>query len=347
VTAPPLWGVILAGGSGTRFWPLSTPSTPKQFLPLATAQPLLVDSVERLRPLIPIERILILTGAALAEGTLALIPDLPPENLVAEPRPAGTAAALAFAARLIEARSPGAVMCCVHADWSVAEPVGFRATLAAAAAAAPALQALVTVGIVASRPDPGFGYIVGGEDIGHGARRVARFIEKPSRDRAAELIAEGALWNSGIFVWEAQRFVQAVQAHTPELASALRAPVDDLAGFFAAVDTPISVDVGVMERADTVAVLPGDFGWDDIGTWSALRRVRTLDATGNAVHGQVHALAAHGNVVHAEAGRVILYGVDDLVVVRAGDVTLVTTLDRAADLKDLLVTLPPTLRDRP
>jgi mannose-1-phosphate guanylyltransferase len=347
VSAPVLWGVILAGGSGTRFWPLSTPSTPKQFLPLASSRPLLVDSVERLRPLIPIERILILTGAALADGTLALIPDLPPENLVAEPRPAGTAGALAFAARLIEARSPGAVMCCVHADWSVAEPVAFRATLGAAAEAASALQALVTVGIVASRPDPGFGYIMGGEDIGHGARRVARFVEKPSRERAAELIAEGALWNSGIFVWTAQRFIDAVRTHTPELATALAAPVDDLAGFFAAIDTAISVDVGVMERADAVAVLPGDFGWDDIGTWSALRRVRALDATDNAVHGQVHTLAAHGNVVHAETGQIILYGVDDLVVVRAGDVTLVTTLDRAADLKDLLVTFPPALRDRP
>lgn len=347
MSASTLWGVILAGGSGTRFWPLSTPTRPKQFLPLAGPTPLLRDSVDRLLPLIPTERLLVLTSAALAGGVRAMLPDLPPANVLVEPRAAGTAAALTYAARHIAARDPGAVMCCVHADWTIGDPLVFRATLARAAVAAQRHGALATVGIVATRPDPGFGYLLRGEALGDGASRVARFVEKPSRERAQALLAEGGLWNSGIFVWEATRFVDAVQAHTPELAAALAVPTDDAADFFAAVSTPVSVDVGVMERAPNVIVLPGDFGWDDVGTWAALHRVRAHDAAGNAVHGSVTVLDAQDNVAHADEGHLVLYGVSDLVVVRTGAVTMVTTRERAADLKALLDVLPPALREQP
>jgi mannose-1-phosphate guanylyltransferase len=342
-----LWGVILAGGSGTRFWPLSTPARPKQFLPLAGEAPLLRDSVDRLLPMIPAERLLVLTSAALADGVRTLAPELPAANVLVEPRAAGTAAALAFAARHIAARDPGAVMCCVHADWTIGDAPAFRDTLQRAARAAERHGALATVGIVATRPDPGFGYLLRGDALDADAARVARFVEKPTRERAAALLAEGGLWNSGIFVWEAQRFLAAVRAHTPELAAALATPTDDAAAFFAAVITPVSVDVGVMERAPNVIVLPGDFGWDDVGTWAALHRVRAHDAADNAVHGAVTLLDAHDNVVHAEGGHVVLYGVSDLVVVRTSAVTMVTTRERAADLKALLDVLPPALRDQP
>jgi mannose-1-phosphate guanylyltransferase len=340
------WAVVLAGGVGSRFWPVSTAERPKQLLPLATDQPMLADALARLAPLVPPERTLVLTNATLVEPIAELAPRIPRENLIAEPRPAGTAAALAWAAHLIRKRAgDDAVMISVHADWSVKDAEGFRRALAAAADAAERHHALVTVGIVPDRPDPGFGYIQPGDALSGGARRVARFVEKPDRRRAEQMVADGYLWNSGIFVWRVGDFLHELRALTPEIAPHLAAHGDDLAAFFAAVTSGIAVDVGVLERSTRVLVLPGDFGWDDVGTWAALRRVRELDASGNAVSGLVHTLDAHGNVVHADGNGVVLYGVRDLVVVTRDGLTLVTTLDKASDLKTLIQSLPAAFRD--
>ena len=338
-----LWTVILAGGIGSRFWPISTPAVPKQLLPLVTGKPMLRDAVERLLPLVPGERMLILTNATLEPAIAAMLPEVPPGNIICEPRPAGTAAALAWAARRIEASDPSAIMLSVHADWAIADPEGFRAALLRAANVAEANDALVTVGVTPTRPDPGFGYIEPGERTGQVAYRVSRFLEKPDRVRARELIAAGCLWNSGIFVWRASRFLQEVAAHCPEVERA--SAETTLEGFFGAVQS-ISVDVGVLERSDRVFVVPGAFGWDDVGTWAALRRVRPGDAAGNALHGDVTPVMASGNVVHAEGQSVVLYGVSDLVVIAIDGLTVVTTQEHAADLKTLIDALPTRLRVR-
>lgn len=341
------WVVILAGGVGSRFWPLSTPQRPKQLLPLVGTEPLLTDTVHRLAPLVPLERMLVLTNGTLASPIRELLPELPRANVIAEPHPAGTAPALAWAAAEIRRRAgDDAVMLSVHADWAIGDADAFRATLSRAAEAARAHASLVTVGIVPTRPDPGLGYIQPGEPV-DGARRVARFVEKPDRATAEGMVRDGYLWNSGIFAWRVGDFLADVEAHTPEVACALpQAARGDLQGFFDGV-TPISVDHGVLERSTRVLVLPGNFGWDDVGTWAALRRVRTRDAAGNAVAGDAHLVASTGNVVHTEGQTVVLYGVQDLVVVARNGMTLVTTVDRAADLKTLLDALPPAVRDRP
>jgi len=341
------WVVILAGGVGSRFWPLSTPTRPKQLLPLIDAQPLLRNTVDRLLPLADPDRILILTNASLVEPIHALLPEIPRENLIAEPKPAGTAAALAWAASVIAKRDGDeAVMLSVHADWAIGDAPGFRAALERAAAVAEAQHALVTVGVVPSRPDPGFGYIRPGEALDGGGQRVAQFVEKPTRERAAEMVRDGYLWNSGIFVWRVGDFLGEVRAHTPEVAPALADAHGEIIRFFATVKS-ISVDVGVLERTDNVVVIPGSFGWDDVGTWAALARVRTHDAAGNAANGPVHLVDARDNVVQAEGNDVVLYGVQDLVVVVRDGLTLVTTTERAADLKTLLDALPSQVRDRP
>lgn len=343
------WGVVLAGGTGSRFWPLSTPSRPKQLLALVNHKPLVVNTVERFLPIVEPQRILILTNEALVVPIRALLPSLPSENVIAEPKPAGTAAALTWAATEIARRTPpseDAVMLSVHADWAIGDAHGFRDCLTRAADAAVTHRALVTVGVVPSRPDPGFGYIEPGEPLGGELRKVARFIEKPGREQAERLVAAGCLWNSGIFVWRTADFLDEVASLTPEVAGALAAHKDDRVAFFAAVQS-ISVDVGVLERSKRVVVLPGNFGWDDVGTWSALRRVRTLDADGNAASGPVYAIDSSGNVVHAADGvDVVLYGVNDLVVVAQRNLTLVTNTESAADLKELLSHLPPSVRDR-
>lgn len=339
------WAVVLAGGVGSRFWPLSTPERPKQLLPLVDDAPLLRNTLDRLAPLVPAARTLILTNAGLVAPIGALAPELPAENIIAEPRPAGTAAALAFAATEIERRSGrDATMICVHADWSVGNPEEFRRRLAEAASLAEQHAALVTVGIVPTRPDPGFGYIQPGEVVEGDARRVARFVEKPTRAVAERMVREGYLWNSGIFVWRAGDLLDEVRAHTPEVAPALAAG-RDIERFFAAAKS-VSVDVGVLERSSRVMVLPGDFAWDDVGTWASLHRVRQRDAGENALAGAVHAVESRGNVVHAEHGTVVLYGVSDLVVITQDGLTVVTTTERAADLKKLVEALPPEVRDR-
>lgn len=354
-----VWAVILAGGVGSRFWPVSTAARPKQLLPLVSTQPLLLDTLARMAPLASSANTLVLTNAALVPAVRHASPSLRAANVIAEPRPAGTAAALAWAAsRISREDGDDAVMMSVHADWAVGDAESFRATLTRAAHVAVAHRALVTVGIVPSRPDPGFGYIRPGasvpvpagssheddEDLAQ-ARRVAEFVEKPDRERAARMVHEGCLWNSGIFVWRVGDFLAEVEAHCPEVAPALAAHPDDAGAYFQAVRS-IAVDVGVLERSSRVLVIPGDFGWDDVGTWAALRRVRQADDRQNAINGSVFPIDSSGNVVHAEGNEVVLFGVSDLVVVTHDHLTLVTTIDRAADLKQLLEALPPRLRDR-
>ncbi|MEO7102900.1 MAG: sugar phosphate nucleotidyltransferase [Gemmatimonadaceae bacterium] len=345
------WAVVLAGGVGSRFWPLSTPTRPKQLLPLVDSRPLLVATLQRMSALVPQERTLILANASLVNPIAAVVPQMPRENIVPEPRPAGTAAALAFAAAEIERRTGrDTVMVCVHADWAIADEPEYRATLERAIKVAQDQHGLVTVGIVPTRPDPGFGYIEPGDATASpDARRVKRFIEKPTRERAAELCAESCLWNSGIFVWRVGDFLHEIRAHTPEVAPALAhvdGQPDSLERFFGAVRS-VSVDVGVLERSDRVYVVPGDFGWDDVGTWASLRRVREPDANGNVTSGTVIATDASNNVVHAEGNSVVLFGVSDLVVVTRDGLTVVTTVERSVDLKTLIDSLPRNLQALP
>jgi mannose-1-phosphate guanylyltransferase len=341
------WAVVLAGGIGSRFWPLSTPERPKQLLPLVSDEPLLVATLARLEPIIPQEHTLILTNAALADTIARAVPRIPRKNILAEPRPAGTAAALAWAATEIERRSGAqSTMISVHADWAIGDDNGFRDALLAAERIAIAERALVTVGVVPTRPDPGLGYIEPGRETENGAREVRRFVEKPTRERAEWMAHEGYLWNSGIFAWVVGDFLSEVRSLTPEVAPALAAHsarASDIDAFFAAV-TPVSVDVGVLERTTRIRVIPGDFGWDDIGTWSSLRRAKPEDSSGNVAAGRVHAVDSRGNVVHAEDTAVVLYGVTDLVVVSSNGLTLVTTTERATDLKKLVDSLPSELR---
>jgi mannose-1-phosphate guanylyltransferase len=338
------WAVVLAGGVGSRFWPLSTAERPKQLLPLAGAQPLVVDAVRRLRPLIEMERVLLVTSRALEGALRSVLPDLPGANVLAEPFAASTAPALAWATMRAAAADPAAVVLSVHADWTVGDPAAFRAAAAGALDLAVSRSVLVTVGARATRAEVGYGYIVPGTPIaGTSARRIGRFVEKPPAAEAETLVAAGALWNTGMFAWTAARFREELGRHTPELAAGLAAlDRGDVDAFYRAV-TPVSVDVGLFERTTSGAVVAGDFGWDDVGSWAALPRVRAADAAGNVVVGPAHLVDARDCVVWSEDGPTVVDGVADLVVVRARGVTLVTTRARAPQLKELLARLPAAL----
>lgn len=342
-----LFAVVLAGGVGSRFWPLSTPARPKQLLPLVGEHTMLEDTVNRLQGLIDRSRILILTSSQLAPAIRRALPWMAAAQVLEEPRAAGTAAALAWAAIEVRRRGgPSATMLSVHADAAIGDEARFREVLALAAHSATAHDALVTVGIVPTDPNPGLGYIEPGTALDSSCWKVAKFLEKPDRAKAERLVEAGCLWNSGIFAWRAQSYLDALGAHTPELSGALAASGESRDAFFAAVHDTVSVDVGVLERSDKVAVVRGDFGWDDVGTWAALRRVRPRDAEGNAVQGDAHLVHARDNVVHAESGRVVLYGVKDLVVVVRDGLTMVTTIAHADQLKTMLDQLPAEVRDQ-
>lgn len=341
------WATVLAGGSGTRFWPLSTPSKPKQFLSLAGDRPLLVEAVARLGGVISPEHVLVVTGTAYVDQTRALLPELPSDNVLGEPQAASTGPALTWATAVARERDAAAAVLSLHADWFVGDAAAFGRTAARALEVAEQHDVLVTVGIVPTRPDTGYGYIQPGEQLEGDARRVARFIEKPDAARAAALIERGALWNSGLFAWTARRFFAETEAVAPEIAPHVARLRDgDVTGFFGAV-TPIAVDLSHFERSNRVAVVPGMFPWDDVGTWAALARVRVTDAGDNVMVGEVVARDAERCILWADDGPVVANGVQDLVVVRAHGVTLVTTRERSAHLKSLLESLPPAVRDLP
>jgi mannose-1-phosphate guanylyltransferase len=327
---------------GSRFWPLSTASRPKQFLPLAGGQPLLVDAVTRIQPMIPAERILVVTSRPLAGPTRELLPMLPAANVLAEPRAASTAPALAWATLHAAAADTQASLVSLHADWTVADGAGFRAAASQALDLAEQQDVLVTVGATPDRPETGYGWIIPGAALGSGFR-IARFQEKPDAATAAALLAQGALWNTGLFAWTARRFRAEVEAHTPELREAL--PLFDRGDAEAAFKAlkPVSIDVGVFERTQRGAAIAASFGWDDVGSWAALGRVRPRDAAGNVTAGEAHAVDTKNSVIWSEDGATVVYGLSDVVVVRARGVTLVTTRDKAPELKKLLDRLPPAL----
>ncbi len=351
---PHLWTVILAGGVGSRFWPASTPRRPKQILPLASEQPLIRDTVERILPLVPQDRLRILTGAHLAGPILESVPGLEAGNFLLEPRAAGTAPVLAWAAAELERRDPDAVMVSLHADHVIHPAERFRALISDAAELAAAHGRLFTIGAVPTRPETGYGYIRLGDALEEPepgtapatpGYRVARFVEKPDRARAEEYISTGEyLWNTGLFVWRAADLLDQLERHTPELAELI--PVLREGGteeFFRRAPT-LSIDEGLLERSDRVGVVRATFDWDDVGAWDALYRTRTPDAGGNVTVGEAYAVESRDSALYADDGPIVAFGVDDLIVVRTAGVTFVTRRDRAAELKSLLGQIPERLR---
>ena len=347
-----MWAVVLAGGIGSRFWPLSGPTRPKQLLRLLGDEPLIEQTIGRLDPLIPGERVLVVTSADIAPAIRAALAHLPATNILVEPRPLGTAAAVAYGAHEVARRAgPDTLVCALHADIAVGFPDAFRHTLRAAAGVAARDDVIVTIGCAALRPDPAFGYALpaAAVSVDHafdqgGAAHVARFVEKPTLPDAEQLIALGAVWHSGVCVWRARVMREALQQYTPEVASALHHLDAGAHDVFCGAVQSVSVERGLFERHRHLVVVLGEFGWDDVGTWASLRRSRELDDAGNGGRGSAHFVEASGNIVHAENADVVLFGVDNLLVVTLNGITFVTTVDRATDLRPLLDRLPRDVR---
>ncbi len=356
--------VILAGGSGVRFWPRSRKLRPKQLLALATPRTLLAETVARVLPLGGPERVLIITnrvqaeatGAALREaGYPATVGFAPAAGVRVVPEPAArnTAPAIALAAALVQRDDPGGVMVVLAADHHIADAAGFRTVLQTAIGAA-GDGSLVTLGIEPTRAETGYGYIEKGAARGDGAFAVTAFREKPDRDTATAYVQSGRyLWNAGIFVAQVAAIRQALHTHMPDLQAAAR-PLETLplAELPAAVERLFalapsqSIDYGVMEKAPNVAVVPAAVGWSDVGSWQATAELLPGDAQGNRVlQGAGVFVDAHDNLVDAAGRTVALVGVHGLAVVVTADAVLVTPLDRSQDVRQVVQALEKAGRD--
>lgn len=355
--------LILAGGAGTRFWPASRAARPKQLLPLLGGEPLITATARRVLPLCARggsdgwERIWIATGKHLVAPTRAALPDVSGRRLLVEPVPRNTAPCIGWAAATIAREDPDAIVLVLPSDHHIADVPRFLEVLEAAVASARG-GAITTIGIRPTHPETGFGYIeVAEAGAGSAApREVLRFVEKPSRERAAEFLASGRfLWNAGMFIFRAGDMRAAIRAHLPALAEGLdeldRAAALGAAGEAEAIERvfprlpAVSIDHGVMEHVGRLAVVPGDFGWSDLGSWQSAWELAEKDERGNSAPAGSVLVDAHGNYLvdlSARAGgadgrRVIaLVGVEDLVVVETDDALLIVPRERAQDVKHVV-----------
>jgi mannose-1-phosphate guanylyltransferase len=342
--------VIMAGGSGTRFWPLSRRDRPKQFLPLAGDAPLLRATVDRLPPLARIDRTFVVCGPGHVAAVRRMLPRLPKANLVVEPCARNTAPCVGLAALHVAAREPRGVVAMLPADHHIARPAAFRDAIAAAAAVAEG-GSIATIGIRPHRPETGYGYLKVGARLPAAGKakgplaphKVERFVEKPDVVTAARYLADGGyLWNSGIFVFRADVILDEIRRAMPVLGEQLQVIERSLGTPSYArtlkrvfPDCPsISIDYGVMEKSHRIAVIPADFGWSDVGSFAALAEVRPVDEQGNVTSGDVLVVDGSGNVVLGNGRRpVAVVGLDDVVVVDAGDAILVVRKDRSQDVR--------------
>jgi mannose-1-phosphate guanylyltransferase len=344
---PGLFAVVMAGGSGTRFWPASRRARPKQFLPVWGGRAMIAETCARLAGLVPWDRVLVVTAANQAELVARALPELPRENILAEPAARNTAPCVAFAAEEILRREPEAVQVVLPADHVIRPTASFQRSVAAAAAEARESSALVIFGVRPDRPATGYGYVEAGATVGTRdsipVYSVTRFVEKPSRARAEEFLAAGRfLWNSGMFVWSTRAIRAALELHAPAIAQGFArvAAGEPLARVYPALPG-VAIDVAVLEQARNVRMLPIDYEWSDVGSWSALPELHARDRDGNwpvlAGGARLVAEDAQGCLAYAEGDEVIaLVGVRDLAVVRAGNATLVCPIERAQDVKRIV-----------
>lgn len=350
-----LHAIIMAGGSGTRFWPRSTKAHPKQFLKIFGDRTMLQETVDRIAPIIPAERVWIITNERYIDLVQQQLPDVPTSNIIGEPVARNTAPCVGSAAALLREKDPDATMVVLPADHRISNPEKFISILETAAEKANQDDALITIGIRPDRPETGYGYIEfdkkSGETVKQNeVKRVVQFREKPDLKTARQFIYSGNfLWNSGMFVWKATTVIAQFKEHLPEI-------YDQIEQLEPAVGTEkqseavnsfyqncpsISIDYGIMEKAETVFVVPGEFGWNDVGSWRAVYELREKNEQGNVIQTDLAAIeSSENNLIHSESGKMIaLVGVKNLAVVETEDAILVCNLDKSQGVKQIVEAL--------
>jgi len=352
----PVYVAIMAGGGGTRFWPWSREERPKQILPIVSNRSMIWETVDRLRPFIPPEKIFIVTSRSQAEDLHREVPQLPKSNLLLEPVGRNTAPCLCLAALHIQKKNPQAVMVALPADHFIADRPGFLRTLRAAVKFAADQDFLITLGVRPTEPETGYGYIQKGETLGMiegmPVFRAKAFREKPTLPKARVYLRKGDyFWNSGMFVWQAGVFLEAAKKFLPRLYGEMK-PLQNSLGtsrerkalekIYARAQSE-SVDYGIMEKADNVALIEAQFSWNDVGSWAALGKIWPKDSKGNALTGgtrlgreKILAIDSSDCLIRAEEKLIAVIGLKDMIVVESGNAFLVCPRERAQEVRGIL-----------
>jgi mannose-1-phosphate guanylyltransferase len=349
--------VIMAGGSGTRFWPKSRSNYPKQFLSIGSDKSLIEETVERFQEMVKPENILIIINKEHRELARKKLPWIPERNIIAEPVARNTAACIALAAFYISRKDPEASMIVLPADHKILDKQGYIARAELAFKVAEAGKNLVTFGIIPEYAEAGYGYIEYGDshykELGDGVMKVRKFCEKPDADKAWEYYSSGHhLWNSGMFVWKVQTIIEALKSYLQKTAEKLKPliSIDEneirsfLADVFPTLDS-ISIDYAVMEKAENVYTVKGNFGWSDVGSWRTLEKMMKPDESNNAIDGDVVAVDSNNNIVVGNKRLVALLHIDDLIVVDTDQAVLICPKDRAQDVREIVEKLKQLGRD--
>ncbi len=342
--------VIMAGGKGERFWPRSRTARPKQFLSLTTdGETMLQKTVARLLPLVAPEDVYIVTNASYTDLVAEQLPDVPAENVIAEPAPRNTAPCIGLAAGIIRKKYDDAVMLVLPSDHLIHSEDMYVDTLRRAVMAAEHGENLVTLGITPTYPETGYGYIKYVKGSGRsGVYDVERFVEKPDLETAKGYLRERSyLWNSGMFIWKASSILTNIERLMPDLAAGL-APICDAYGTDAFADElerrfpelpSQSIDFGIMERAEHILTIPGSFGWDDVGSWLALERINAVDTDGNMFDGDIVAVDTRNCTVTGSSRLIATLGLEDMVIVDTPDALLVCDKNSTQNIKQILAKL--------
>lgn len=346
-----LYAVIMAGGSGERFWPLSTPDRPKQFLRLGGDKSLLRRTVDRIEPLIPIDRQFVVAGEQHAIRISEELPDLPPPNFICEPIGRNTAACIGLASLFIARRDPDAIVVVLPADHHIVEEPAFLAAIEKAVQVARKEDVTVVIGIKPARPETGYGYIQSGTEVETGVFAVLRFHEKPDEDVARRYLSAGDhFWNTGIFVWQNRTIEQLIKTFLPghwskleEIRSAVGTPryKDVLTRLYPTLEK-VSIDYGVIEKAEKIKMVQGTFGWDDLGSWTALDRILGGDQEDNVVIGRHVGLNTTNCIIYGQEGRVVAtIGLRDLIIAETEHGLLICPKGRSQEIRNLLGRILP------
>jgi mannose-1-phosphate guanylyltransferase len=344
-----VYAVIMAGGVGTRFWPKSRKSNPKQFLNLFGETSMIQQTAERLQGFVEEKQVVVVTNKDYVSLVEKQLPSIEPMNIIGEPVARNTAPCIASAAALLNKKDPESVMIVLPADHRIGSPNEFKRVLETAVETAKTQESLVTIGIKPNRPETGYGYIHRTSDVkiknlNHPVYRVQEFTEKPDQETAQEFFESGDyLWNSGIFIWKTSTILDAFKEHLPEIfveAEKLKKSdfkTEDVRRFYEACP-PISIDYGIMEKAEKVHVIPGDFDWNDVGSWTAVHELSDKESEENStVKGKAIYVNSSGNYISTNGKKLVAFaGVDNVALVETDDAILVVNLDQAQDVKEIV-----------
>lgn len=342
------YGVIMAGGGGTRFWPLSRQNTPKQVLNLSGKDVMINETIHRLAGLIDPERVLIVTNQGQAEILRAVVDErVEEQHILQEPIGRNTSPCIGYAALTLQKKYGDSLMVVLPADHYIKDEEAFRSTLGKALGTAEETEKLITIGITPTFPCTGYGYIHYDKNhpLAQAVYKVQQFVEKPNRQKAGEYVQSGEyLWNSGMFVWKTSVILQDIERFLPRLYDKLmelepyigtEEEQEVLARLYPQMDS-ISIDYGIMERSNSVLVLPGDFGWNDVGSWDSLETLYDQDPSGNTVIGDHIQIETSNTLIYGKDHMIAVIGLDNMVVVHTEDATLVCPKERAQDVKHVV-----------